>query len=45
VASTGIRGCAGYEGVGKARAVIFLVLVALVMLLQLRTSRSREIEN
>ena len=42
---TTFYGRTGYEGVGQAKAVIFFVLVALVMLLQLRTSRSREIEN
>ncbi len=35
----------GYEGVGQAKAVMFFLFVALVVLLQLRTSRSQEIEN
>jgi len=35
----------GYEGVGQAKAVIFFLFVALVVLLQLRSSRSMEIEN
>jgi raffinose/stachyose/melibiose transport system permease protein len=35
----------GYEGVGQAKAVMFFILVALIVLLQLRVSRSREIEN
>jgi raffinose/stachyose/melibiose transport system permease protein len=35
----------GYEGVGQAKAVIFSVLVALIVLLQLRLTRSKEVEN
>ena len=35
----------GYEGVGQAKAVMFFLFVAVVMLLQLRFSRSKEIEN
>jgi raffinose/stachyose/melibiose transport system permease protein len=35
----------GYEGVGQAKAVIFSVLVAVIVLLQLQFSRSKEIEN
>ncbi len=35
----------GYEGVGQAKAVMFFLFVAVVMLLQLRVSRSKEIEN
>ncbi len=38
-------GRVGYEGVGQAKAVIFFVLVALVALLQLYLTRSREVEN
>ena len=34
----------GYEGVGQAKAVIFFLFVALMVLLQLRLSRSREVE-
>ncbi len=34
----------GYEGVGQAKAVVFFIFVALVVLLQLRVSRSREVE-
>jgi raffinose/stachyose/melibiose transport system permease protein len=37
-------GSMGYEGVGQAKAVIFFLFVALFVLLQLRFSRSREIE-
>jgi raffinose/stachyose/melibiose transport system permease protein len=35
----------GYEGVGQAKAVIFFLFVAVIVLLQLRFSRSKEIEN
>jgi raffinose/stachyose/melibiose transport system permease protein len=35
----------GYEGVGQAKAVIFFIFVAMIVLLQLRFSRSKEIEN
>jgi len=38
-------GRTGYEGVGQAKAVIFFLFVALIVLLQLRSSRSMEIEN
>jgi raffinose/stachyose/melibiose transport system permease protein len=35
----------GYEGVGQAKAVVFFLFVAAIVLLQLRFSRSREFEN
>jgi raffinose/stachyose/melibiose transport system permease protein len=35
----------GYEGVGQAKAVIFFVLVAAIVLMQLYFSRSREVER
>lgn len=35
----------GYEGVGQAKAVIFFVLVALIALVQLRFTRSREVDQ
>ena len=35
----------GYEGVGQAKAVIFFVFVAAIVLLQLRFSRRQEVEN
>lgn len=35
----------GYEGVGQAKAVMFFVFVAVIVLLQLRFSRSQEVEN
>ena len=37
-------GTIGSEGVGQAKAVIFFLIVALIVLLQLRVSRSREVE-
>lgn len=41
---TTFYGRMGYEGVGQAKAVIFFIFVALIVLLQLRFSRTREIE-
>lgn len=35
----------GYEGVGQAKAVMFFVLVGLIVLLQLRLTRPREVES
>ena len=35
----------GYEGVGQAKAVMFFLFVATVVLMQLRFSRSQEVEN
>ena len=35
----------GYEGVGQAKAVIFLVLVATIALLQLHFTRRKEVES
>ncbi|MHC1782257.1 MAG: carbohydrate ABC transporter permease [Anaerolineaceae bacterium] len=35
----------GYEGVGQAKAVMFFVIVALIVLVQLRLTRTREVEN
>ncbi len=37
-------GRVGYEGVGQAKAVMFFIFVAVIVLLQLRVSRSREVE-
>ena len=37
-------GSVGYEGVGQAKAVMFFVFVALIVLLQLRFSRTKEVE-
>lgn len=38
-------GRTGYEGVGQAKAVLFSILVATVSLLQLKLTKSREVEN
>jgi raffinose/stachyose/melibiose transport system permease protein len=38
-------GTMGYEGVGQAKAVMFFLFVALVVLLQLRLTRTKEIES
>lgn len=35
----------GYEGVGQAKAVMFFLFVGVIVLLQLRLSRSREVEE
>jgi raffinose/stachyose/melibiose transport system permease protein len=35
----------GYEGVGQAKAVVFFLFVAIIVLLQLRLSRNQEVEN
>jgi raffinose/stachyose/melibiose transport system permease protein len=37
-------GTMGYEGVGQAKAVMFFLFVAAILLIQLRVSRSREVE-
>jgi len=41
---TTFYGRTGYEGVGQAKAVMFSIFVAAIVLLQLRLSRTREIE-
>lgn len=38
-------GRTGWEGVGQAKAVIFLILVALIGLLQLRLTRNKEVQQ
>lgn len=38
-------GRVGYEGVGQAKAVVFFILVAAVALLQLKLTRSQEVES
>ena len=38
-------GSVGWEGVGQAKAVVFFVLVALIALVQLLATRSKEVEN
>lgn len=35
----------GSEGIGQAKAVVFFILVALVAFIQLRITRSKEVEN
>ena len=35
----------GYEGVGQAKAVVFFIIVALIALLQLSVTRSKEVEQ
>ena len=35
----------GYEGVGRAKAVIFFILVALIAFVQLRATRSKEVQQ
>ena len=34
----------GWQGVGQAKAVVFFLLVALLAFLQLRATRSREVD-
>ena len=38
-------GRVGWEGVGQAKAVIFFIIVALIMLVQLTITRRKEVEN
>ena len=38
-------GRSGYEGVGQAKAVVFSLIVAVIALLQLRLTRSKEVEH
>ena len=38
-------GRTGWEGVGQAKAVIFFLLVVLVGLIQLRATRSKEVQQ
>ncbi len=38
-------GRTGYEGVGQAKAVLFFIVVALIALIQLRATRSKEVEQ
>ena len=38
-------GRTGWEGVGQAKAVIFFILVAVIALVQLRATRSKEVEQ
>ena len=38
-------GSIGYEGVGQAKAVMFFLFVAAIVLLQLRFTRTKEVES
>lgn len=38
-------GKTGYEGVGQAKAVVFFILVAIIALIQLSLTRSKEVEQ
>jgi raffinose/stachyose/melibiose transport system permease protein len=38
-------GSVGSEGIGQAKAVVFFVIVAMVAFIQLKITRSREVEN
>ena len=38
-------GRVGYEGVGQAKAVIFFILVVAIGLIQLRLTRSKEVQQ
>jgi raffinose/stachyose/melibiose transport system permease protein len=42
---TTFYGRMGYEGVGQAKAVMFFIIVAVIVLFQLLLTRTREIEN
>lgn len=42
---TTFYGRMGYEGVGQAKAVVFFLIVAAIALIQLRLTRSKEVEN
>jgi raffinose/stachyose/melibiose transport system permease protein len=42
---TTFYGRIGYEGVGQAKAVMFFIIVAVIVLFQLRLTRTKEIEN
>lgn len=35
----------GFEGVGQAKAVVFFIIVAVIVLIQLRLTRSKEVES
>jgi len=38
-------GRVGYEGVGQAKAVIFFILVVAIGLIQLKITRSKEVQQ
>lgn len=35
----------GWEGVGQAKAVIFFIIVAILMIIQLNITRKKEVES
>ena len=35
----------GWEGVGQAKAVVFFLLVALIAIVQMRLTRTKEVEQ
>ena len=35
----------GWEGVGQAKAVIFFIIVAIIMIIQLNITRKKEVES
>ena len=35
----------GWEGVGQAKAVLFFLMVGVIAFIQLRLTRSKEVEN
>ena len=42
---TTFYGRVGYEGVGQAKAVVFSLIVALIVILQMRLTRTKEVER
>lgn len=38
-------GLVGWQGVGQAKAVIFFIIVAVIALIQLRATSSKEVQN
>lgn len=38
-------GKTGFEGVGQAKAVVFFIIVALIALVQLQATRSKEVQQ
>ncbi len=42
---TTFYGRVGYEGVGQAKAVVFSIIVAIIVILQMRLTRTREVER
>ena len=42
---TTFYGRVGFEGVGQAKAVVFSLIVALIVFLQIRLTRTKEVER